>query len=297
MRAEIMALRQDPTANSLMAGVFTNSNAKQLTNNLGRAPTDGELYIAHFMGATGASRLIGSAQSNPSGKAADAFPVAARANQSIFFDKSGRARSFAEVTQNLTARFDVARARTPGIETASAMTATPSAAFVPESPNATRAYQIADAASRIPALRNNPQAMAQYVTQATAAPSGLPGESMFQNPYRAAQPRQAVSSTVSNLWTNQNRTSQQEMARQIALELQGKAPDRTSQDRTQAQPQYPAQSRYQAQGQYPTQPQYPVQPQPVAQTAETRTQNNGGLGLFQDSAPDVRSLFTHGVRG
>ena len=297
MRAEIMALRQDPTANSLMAGVFTNSNAKQLTNNLGRAPTDGELYIAHFMGATGASRLIGSAESNPSGKAADAFPVAARANQSIFFDKSGRARSFAEVTQNLTARFDVARARTPGIETAAAMTAAPSAAFVPEQPNATRAYQIADAASRIPALRNNPQVMAQYVTQATAKQNALPGESMFQNPYRAAQPRQAVSSTVSNLWTNQNRTnqnrtSQQDMARQIALELQGK-----SQDKTQAQPQYPTQPRYQAHGQYPMQPQYPVQPQPVAQTADTRAQNNGGLGLFQDSAPDVRSLFTHGVRG
>ncbi len=68
MRREIMALRQDPTANSLMAGVFTNSNAKQLTNNLGRAPTDGELYIAHFMGASGASRLIGSAESQSVGQ-------------------------------------------------------------------------------------------------------------------------------------------------------------------------------------------------------------------------------------
>lgn len=306
MRREIMALRQDPTANALMAGVFTNSNAKQLTNNLGRAPTDGELYIAHFMGASGASRLIGTAESNPSGKAADSFPVAARANHSIFFDKSGRARSFAEVAQNLTARYDVARARTPGIEAADAMTATPSTAstaFTPEASNVARAYQVAETASRIPALRNNPQAMAQYVTQATAAQKPVPGESMFHNPYRSTQPRQPVSNTVANLWTNQNpnRTSQQEMARQMALELQGR-----TRPQAQVQPQYPAQAQYPVQAQYQTQPQtqaqprYQVQfqPQAVAQTTDTRNSpNNGALGLFQDSAPDVRSLFTHGVRG
>lgn len=309
MRREIMALRQDPVANSLMAGVFTNSNAKQLTNNLGRAPTDGELYVAHFMGASGASRLIGMAESNPSGKAADAFPVAARANRSIFFDQSGRARSFAEVARNLTGRYDVARARM-GTETAEAMTATPSAtstSFTPESPSAVRAQQIAETASRIPALRNNPQAMAQYVTQAAAVQKPGQGESMFHNPYRATQRREAVSNTVANLWTNQgSRTSQQEMARQMALELEGKTRPQgqalQAQVRSQVQAQYPAQPRYQTQ-----QPQYPAaqtpyqvqyQPQTVAQAADTRSApNNGALGLFQDAAPDVRSLFTHGVRG
>ena len=289
MRQEIMALRQDPTANALMAGVFTNSNTRHLTNKLGRAPTDGELYVAHFMGATGAARLIGNAEANPSGNASDAFPAAARANRSIFFDKIGRARSFAEVTQNLTARYNVARARTPGIEAAEAMTATQSAAFTPESPNAVRAYQVADTASRIPALRNNPQAMAHYVTQSVAQKPS-PGESMFHNPYRATQRREAVSNTVANLWTNQSgsnqaRTNQQETARQLALQAQGRTAPQT-------QPQYPVQQRQQPQ------PHYPAQPQTVAQTADTRsTPNHGGLGLFQDSAPDVRSLFTHGVRG
>ena len=299
MRGEIMALRQDPVANSLMAGVFTNSNAKQLSNNLGRAPTDGELYVAHFMGANGASRLIGMAESNPSGKAAEAFPVAARANRSIFYDQSGRARSFAEVARNLTNRYEMARARTPGVETAEAMSApqsTASTSFTPEAPGAARAYQVAEMASRIPALRNDPQAMAQYVTQATSAQKSLPGESMFHNPYRVTQRREAVSNTVANLWPNQGqanagRTSQQEMARQMALELQGQ-----TRPQVQAQPQYPVQPRYQAQSPYPPQQQY--QPQTVAQTAETRSApNNGALGLFQDSAPDVRSLFTHGVRG
>ena len=58
MRREIMALRKDPTANSLMAGAFANSNAKVLTDRLGRKPTDGELYMAHFLGASGAARFI-----------------------------------------------------------------------------------------------------------------------------------------------------------------------------------------------------------------------------------------------
>ena len=289
MRQEIMALRQDPTANALMAGVFTNSNARHLTNKLGRAPTDGELYIAHFMGATGAARLIGNAEANPSGNASDAFPTAARANRSIFFDKSGRARSFAEVTQNLTSRYNVARSRTPGIEAAEAFTTTQSAAFTPEPPSAARAYQVAETASRITALRNNPQAMAHYVTQ-SAAQKPMPGESMFHNPYRSTQRREAVSNTVANLWTNQTRsnqvrTNQQEMARQMALQLEGRASPQA-----QAQPQYPVQQRHQAQPHY--------QPQTVAQAADTHSApNNGALGLFQDSAPDVRSLFTHGVRG
>ncbi len=35
-----------------MAGAFANQNAKVLTDSLGRKPTDGELYIAHFLGAS-----------------------------------------------------------------------------------------------------------------------------------------------------------------------------------------------------------------------------------------------------
>src|SRR5437868_8663747 len=38
MRNEILGLRKDPTANSLMAGAFANSNAKVLTERLGRKP-------------------------------------------------------------------------------------------------------------------------------------------------------------------------------------------------------------------------------------------------------------------
>ncbi len=41
---------------------------------LGRSPSEGELYIAHFLGAGGAARLISSAAANPTASAASYFP-------------------------------------------------------------------------------------------------------------------------------------------------------------------------------------------------------------------------------
>src|SRR5947199_927153 len=107
MRQEILALRKDPTANALMAGAFANANAKVLTERLGRKPTDGELYMAHFLGASGAVRFISAAEANPNGKAADLFPRAANANSSVFYDKSGGARSLKQVYAGLVSRHNV----------------------------------------------------------------------------------------------------------------------------------------------------------------------------------------------
>jgi hypothetical protein len=112
LRSEILKLRNDPTANAVMAGAFTQANAAILTNKLGRTPSEGELYIAHFLGAGGAARLISLAAGNPSAKADEFFPFAARANTSIFYDRTtGRPRSLAQVRDTLTARYDVARSR------------------------------------------------------------------------------------------------------------------------------------------------------------------------------------------
>jgi hypothetical protein len=109
LRREIMALRQDPTANAVMAGAFTQGNAAKLTARLGRAPSDGELYMAHFLGPHGAAKLIGSAAIDPQASAAEMFPQAARANPSIFFDRSGDARSLGQVAQVLAGKYDFAR--------------------------------------------------------------------------------------------------------------------------------------------------------------------------------------------
>ena len=109
LRSEILKLRSDPTANAVMAGAFTKANASVLSERLGRAPSEGELYIAHFLGAGGAARLITLAATNPNAKAADFFPDAAQANSSIFYDRAtGAARTVAQVRDVLTARYDVA---------------------------------------------------------------------------------------------------------------------------------------------------------------------------------------------
>src|SRR4029077_6339893 len=93
-------------ANAAMAGAFTKANAAGLAKSLGRVPTDGELYIAHFLGQSGAAKLISSAENAPQTDAARLFPHAARANRSIFFDKGGGARSSADVYRVLVAQHD-----------------------------------------------------------------------------------------------------------------------------------------------------------------------------------------------
>jgi hypothetical protein len=102
LRTQILGLRNDPAVAALMAGEFTRQNASQLGATIGRAPTEGELYAAHFMGSAGAAELIRRAQTQPGAKAADLFPDQAQANRSIFFDGNGRARSVRQVYDALT---------------------------------------------------------------------------------------------------------------------------------------------------------------------------------------------------
>jgi hypothetical protein len=105
-RREVMGLRTDPTANAVMAGAFTNRNASDLASGIGRKPTEGELYMAHFLGSGGAVKLIRSASRTPLAKAANLFPEAAGANPAIFYDKQGKARSLEQVYGLLASKMD-----------------------------------------------------------------------------------------------------------------------------------------------------------------------------------------------
>lgn len=96
-REKILQLRNDPQVAALMAGALTQKNRDQLAGALGRQPQAGELYMAHVLGARGASDLIKAAASDPNRVAARDFPEAAAANRSIFYDKAGQARSVQEV--------------------------------------------------------------------------------------------------------------------------------------------------------------------------------------------------------
>ncbi len=127
-RAQILKMRDDPNVSALMAGALANRNAEGLTPALGRKPSSGELYIAHFLGLNGAKKLIALKQSQPDASAAAAFPEAAKANRSIFYDRSGRARSAEAVYASLVAKHDSApqAPQPPPTQVASAMKTAPS---------------------------------------------------------------------------------------------------------------------------------------------------------------------------
>lgn len=107
-REAILALRGDPAIASLMAGELTNDSRAHLERRLGRTVSSGELYLAHFLGADGAARFLTAEKLAPNGHAAQAFPKAAAANRSIFYDETGKARTFSEVSARLTSRHEAA---------------------------------------------------------------------------------------------------------------------------------------------------------------------------------------------
>jgi hypothetical protein len=188
MRREIMALRDDPTANAAMAGAFTQQNAALVADRIGRPPTEGELYVAHFLGASGAAQLINLAARDPNATAATAFPSAARANHSIFYDHAGQARSAAGVYHLLVARYDVARA-TPAGPAASALAANaavgpPVLASVAPAPSAANVATAPDGAS-------------SAITTAALDESRPAFNSLFRND----EQRGPVSQFVRDLWT------------------------------------------------------------------------------------------------
>ena len=204
-RRDIMKLRDDPVASSAMAGVLTQSNSFQLTGMIGRRPTDGELYMAHFMGVGGAAKLINSAVDNPQASAARMFPSAAAANRSIFYDKQGGARSVSDVYAVINARYASA-AGSSATQTALAMYGTPAASGVvgARGASATGAAQAVPALDSASFLSQLPDVRkAAPVTVASAADgAGMqrPIDPMFRSLFQVDERSQPISPTVQHLW-------------------------------------------------------------------------------------------------
>jgi hypothetical protein len=192
-RDAIMKLRDDPDAASSMAAVLTQSNSFKLTGDIGRRPTDAELYMAHFMGVGGAAKLISNAEDHPNASGARLFPNAASANRSIFYDRDGRERSVSEVYSVLTQRYDSAAnssatrsamASAGGMPASAAGTAPiDNAAYLSSFPDSSRAATAAAASQ--PALK-------------TA--SLQPSEPIFRSLFQAGERSQPVSPAVHELW-------------------------------------------------------------------------------------------------
>jgi len=106
-RTEILALRKDPEVASLMAAEFATDNYNTLSERVGGDIGSTELYMAHFLGAGGASAFLNAMKKSPNMTAADIFPKEARANRNVFFDsRTGQARSMSQVYAFFDKKFD-----------------------------------------------------------------------------------------------------------------------------------------------------------------------------------------------
>jgi len=200
LRDEMMKLRKDPAANAVMGGVITQQNAAVLAKRIGRQPTEGELYVAHFFGPHAAARVLQLAASEPNTDAVALFPEAARANRSVFYDRQGNARTIVGVRDELVRRYQVAKAQT--------VPATALAAVAAQSPtapaNAAATRRVADTAGVARAfMAAEPAAPSGQSVPAASREqtAGPPSRSAFHSLFETENRRGAISPVVAALWT------------------------------------------------------------------------------------------------
>ncbi|WP_426442113.1 transglycosylase SLT domain-containing protein [Bradyrhizobium genosp. P] len=201
-RSAIMKLRDNSDAASSMAAALTQSNSFELTGQIGRRPTDSELYMAHFMGVGGAAQLISSAEDSPSASAAAMFPKAAAANHSIFYDSSGSARSVSQVYSVLTTRYAAAAnskdTRTAFAAAGGGETTTPYA-VAGATPTPALTMDTASYLSTFPAVTP-----VSATSQATASAQQVPA---FRSLYQVGDRSEPISPVVQELWGSPSSTT------------------------------------------------------------------------------------------
>src|SRR6266576_667729 len=193
-RDAIMKLRDDPDAASSMAAVLTQSDSFKLTGNIGRRPTDAELYMAHFMGVGGAAKLISNAEDHPNASGARLFPNAAAANRSIFYERDGRERSVAQVYSVLTQRYDsAANSSATRSAMASAGVMPASAAFA----SAAAGTAPIDNAAYLSSFPDSSRAASQPALKTASLQQSEP---IFRSLFQAGERSEPVSPAVHELW-------------------------------------------------------------------------------------------------
>lgn len=100
-REEILSLRRSPRISALLAAEFAKSNQKILSDQIGGEISPVDLYLAHFMGPSGAVMLLRADKFTPYKYAADLFPEAALANPPIFYAEKKKMRTVRQVRQKI----------------------------------------------------------------------------------------------------------------------------------------------------------------------------------------------------
>lgn len=106
LKKEILELRRDPRMSALMAGEYAKDNEKVLESKLGRQVSTHDLYLAHFLGAGGALKVLKGRVQEDGGDHRPELADAAKANPEVFNDPvSGEARSLSTIYNTVERRF------------------------------------------------------------------------------------------------------------------------------------------------------------------------------------------------
>jgi hypothetical protein len=108
MRAAVLDLRLQPRMSALLAAEQARRNMRQLSSSLERKPGRTDLYLTHFLGASGAISFLKALAEDPGQIAGEIFPGPARRNRYIFQDKARNPRTVAEIYKLFDRKFNTA---------------------------------------------------------------------------------------------------------------------------------------------------------------------------------------------
>jgi hypothetical protein len=107
VRNQILNLRKNPEISALMAGAYSAQNKSYLENHTEGDVGGTELYLAHFLGANGATKFLNARAQEGNASAAQLFPQAAHVNKNVFYDKAtGQPRTLDQIYDLFAGKFD-----------------------------------------------------------------------------------------------------------------------------------------------------------------------------------------------
>lgn len=91
------ASRDDPLASAIMGAAYIKHEIWPSISKVVSNPSATDLYLGHFMGPAGGARWLRNLRNNPNGIAATDFPTEAGANQWVYYDRNGNARTYQQI--------------------------------------------------------------------------------------------------------------------------------------------------------------------------------------------------------
>jgi hypothetical protein len=162
MRKQILDLRKDPKTSAVLAAELTRDNKTHLEAKVGGQIGATELYMAHFLGAGGATRFLTALRDNPNRAARDVVPEAAGSNTAVFYDRTtGQPKTLAQVYDRFAHKFS--QSGTEITTAAAGQTAAPAAVASLDQ----IIHNVANGKSPVDALKSSP--LTGYTMMALAA--------------------------------------------------------------------------------------------------------------------------------